>query len=42
MDGFLALFSSPSYKNVIQPDELKFTNPSRCEFIFSTDVSLIG
>jgi len=42
MDGFLALFSSPSYKNVIQPDELKFTNPSRCEFIFSTDVSFIG
>jgi uncharacterized protein (TIGR02118 family) len=42
MDGFNAFYASPSYINVIQPDELKFTDPKRCEYFFSREYPIIG
>jgi hypothetical protein len=42
MDGFNALYASPSYINVILPDELKFTDPKRCEYLFSKEYPIIG
>ncbi len=39
--GMNAFFDSPSYKNVIQPDELRFTEPSRCEFFLANEVPII-
>jgi hypothetical protein len=41
MAGFNAFANSPSYKNVIQPDEERFTDPKRCEYFFTTEVPII-
>jgi uncharacterized protein (TIGR02118 family) len=42
LDGFNAFASSPSYLNVIQPDEERFTDPKRCEYFFSEEHTIIG
>jgi uncharacterized protein (TIGR02118 family) len=34
LDGFNDFYNSPSYVNVIRPDEERFTDPQRCEFFF--------
>ena len=41
MEGFKAFSISPSYKNVIEPDEERFTDPKRCEYFFTTEVPII-
>jgi hypothetical protein len=50
---FHAVFMAPSrklvdvgerflgYKNVIEPDEERFTDPRRCEYFFTTEVPII-
>ncbi len=40
--GFQAFFASQNYKDVIKPDEERFTDPKRCEFVLSTEHILIG
>jgi len=42
MDDFRGLFDSQTYRDVIRPDEEKFTDGPRCEFIFTTENTLIG
>lgn len=42
LDGVRALFSSQNYRDVIKPDEEQFTDPKRCEFVLSTEHTLIG
>ncbi|CAD6532618.1 hypothetical protein LMG27952_02640 [Paraburkholderia hiiakae] len=37
IDGFHAFANSPSYRNVIQPDEERFTDPTKCEYFFTTE-----
>jgi uncharacterized protein (TIGR02118 family) len=39
--GFNAFASSPSYRNVIQPDEERFTDPTKCEYFFSEERAVI-
>ncbi len=39
--GFNAFAASPSYLNVIQPDEERFTDPSKCEYFFTTEFPII-
>ncbi len=41
IEGFNAFANSPSYLNVIQPDEERFTDPKRCEYFFSEEHSII-
>ncbi len=41
MDGFNAFFTSQSYRDVIRPDEERFTDPKRCEFFFSTEHTIM-
>jgi uncharacterized protein (TIGR02118 family) len=41
IEGFNAFAASPSYKNVIQPDEERFTDPTKCEYFFSTDHTIL-
>jgi hypothetical protein len=35
IDGFNAFANSPSYQNVIKPDEERFTDPKRISFRLS-------
>ena len=35
IESFNAFANSPSYKNVIQRDEARFTDHARCEYFFS-------
>jgi hypothetical protein len=37
IEGFNAFANSASYRHVIQPDEERFTDPSRCEYFFSEE-----
>jgi len=39
--GFNAFANSPSYRNVIQPDEERFIEPARCEYFFSEEHTII-
>jgi len=39
--GFNAFGNSPSYRNVIQPDEERFTDPKKCEYFFSEERTVI-
>jgi hypothetical protein len=41
MDGFNAFFNSQSYRDVIRPDEERFTDPKRCEFFLSTEHTIM-
>jgi len=42
IEGFNAFGNSPSYRNVIQPDEERFTDPKKCEYFFSEEHSIIA
>jgi uncharacterized protein (TIGR02118 family) len=42
MAGFDAFANSPSYRDVVQPDEERFTDPKRCEYFFTTEHPIIG
>jgi hypothetical protein len=33
--------NSPSYRNVIQPDEERFIEPAKCEYFFSEEHTII-
>ena len=37
IDGFHAFANSSSYRDVIQPDEERFTDPATCEYFFTTE-----
>jgi uncharacterized protein (TIGR02118 family) len=39
--AFNAFGNSPSYRNVIQPDEERFTDPAKCEYFFSEEHPII-
>jgi hypothetical protein len=41
IEGFNAFANSPSYRNVIQPDEERFTDPARNEYFFSEEHTII-
>jgi hypothetical protein len=41
IEGFKAFANSPSYRNVIQPDEERFIDPARCEYFFSEEHTII-
>jgi uncharacterized protein (TIGR02118 family) len=41
IDGFNAFANSPSYLNVIKPDEERFTDQKRCEYFFATEHSIM-
>jgi hypothetical protein len=41
IEGFKAFANSSSYRNVIQPDEERFTEPTRCEYFFSEEHAII-
>ena len=41
LDGLNAFFNSPSYRDVIKPDEERFTDAKRSEFFLSTEHSII-
>jgi hypothetical protein len=41
MDGYNGVFSSQNYKDVIRPDELKFTDQTRVEFLFSEETPIM-
>jgi uncharacterized protein (TIGR02118 family) len=41
IDGFNAFAKSPSYLNVIKPDEERSTDPKRCEYFFTTEHPII-
>jgi uncharacterized protein (TIGR02118 family) len=40
--GFLEYVQSSNYKDVIRPDEERFTDPRRVQFIFSEETPIIG
>jgi uncharacterized protein (TIGR02118 family) len=42
IDGFIAFGNSPSYLNVIRPDEERFTDPKKCEYFFSEEHTIIA
>jgi hypothetical protein len=42
IDAYRAFGNSKSYREVIKPDEERFTDPKRCEYFFSTEHSIIG
>jgi uncharacterized protein (TIGR02118 family) len=42
VDGFLEYLQSPNYQDVIRLDELKFVDPRKVQFLFSTETSIIG
>ena len=41
IEGFKAFGNSKSYLEVIRPDEERFTDPTRCEYFFSTERPII-
>lgn len=41
IEGFNAFGKSASYVDVIRPDEERFTDPSRCEYFFTTEHTII-
>ena len=41
IEGFKAFANSPSYRNVIQPDEERFTDPARNGYFFSEEHTII-
>jgi uncharacterized protein (TIGR02118 family) len=41
IEGFIAFANSPSYINVIQPDEERFTDPKKSEYFFSEERAVI-
>ena len=41
IEAFNAFGNSPGYRNVIQPDEERFTDPTKCEYFFSEEHSII-
>jgi uncharacterized protein (TIGR02118 family) len=42
MAGFLAVFASKTYEEVIKPDEMKFVDRRKALFMFSEIVPMIG
>ncbi len=40
--GFHGVFSSKNYEDIIRPDEQKFTDPKRVEFLFSEETTITG
>jgi uncharacterized protein (TIGR02118 family) len=42
MDGFNAFANSQSYREVIRPDEERFTDPKQCEYFFSIEYPIIA
>ena len=42
MAGFLGVFASKTYEEVIKPDEEKFVDRSRAQFMFTETVPMIG
>jgi uncharacterized protein (TIGR02118 family) len=40
--GFLEYLNSSNYKDVIRPDEEKFTDPHRVQFLFSEETPIIA
>jgi uncharacterized protein (TIGR02118 family) len=41
IEAFEAFGRSKLYKEIIQPDEERFTDPSRCEYFFTTEHPII-
>jgi uncharacterized protein (TIGR02118 family) len=39
--GFLEYIQSPNYRDVIQPDEAKFVDPKKVQFLFSEEMPVI-
>ena len=42
IDGFLEYLQSSNYNDVIRPDEERFTDPRRVQFMFSEETPIIG
>jgi uncharacterized protein (TIGR02118 family) len=42
LDGFLGVFASRTYEEVIKPDEIKFVDRSKALFMFTETVPMIG
>jgi uncharacterized protein (TIGR02118 family) len=42
MAGFLGVFASRTYEEVIKPDEMKFVDRSKALFMFTETVPMIG
>jgi hypothetical protein len=42
LDGFLGVFASRTYEEVIKPDEMKFVDRSKALFMFTETVPVIG
>jgi uncharacterized protein (TIGR02118 family) len=42
MAGFLGVFASRTYEEVIKPDEMKFVDRSKALFMFTATVPMIG
>jgi uncharacterized protein (TIGR02118 family) len=42
VDGFLEYLRSPNYMDIIRPDEERFTDPTRVQFMFSREMPIIG
>ncbi len=42
MDGYKAFYASDNYRDVIQPDEQRFTDADRSEMIFTHETVIIG
>ena len=42
VNGFLEYLNSANYKETIQPDEERFTDPRRVQFLFSEETPIIG
>jgi uncharacterized protein (TIGR02118 family) len=40
--GFLEYLNSSNYKEIIRPDEERFTDPRRVQFLFSEETPIIG
>jgi uncharacterized protein (TIGR02118 family) len=42
VDGFVEYLQSANYTEIIRPDEERFTDPTRVEFMFSEETAIIG
>ena len=42
MAGFLGVFASSTYEEIIKPDEMKFVDRSKVRFMFTEAVPMIG
>jgi len=42
VDGFLEYVRSSNYSEIIRPDEERFTDPARVQFMFSEETTIIG